>query len=42
MFINAFWLGVLATLAAEFIIVTVHTIICDLRGDDYDEEEENK
>lgn len=31
MYVNAFWFGVLATLAAEFLIAAIHAIAADRR-----------
>lgn len=31
MYVSAFWFGVLATLAAEFLIAAVHAIVVDRR-----------
>ena len=31
MYVSAFWFGVIATLAAEFAIATIHAVIADRR-----------
>lgn len=31
MYVSAFWFGVLATLAAEFLIAAIHAIVADRR-----------
>lgn len=40
MLVSAFWFGVIATLAAEFVIATVHIIITDARDTRKEEEDE--
>ncbi len=31
MLVSAFWFGVIATLAAEFVIATIHVMVTDAR-----------
>ena len=43
MYVSAFWFGVIATLAAEFAIATIHVIVADRReARDADEEEKSE
>lgn len=42
MFVSAFWFGVIATLAAEFIIATVHVLITDAHEQKEKEGENNE
>lgn len=40
MLVSAFWFGVIATLAAEFLIATVHVLITDAREQREEEKDE--
>ena len=40
MFVSAFWFGVIATLAAEFLIVTIHVMVTDAREQREEEKDE--
>ncbi len=40
MFVSAFWFGVIATLAAEFLIATIHVMITDAREQRPEEDED--
>jgi len=40
MFVSAFWFGVIATLAAEFLIATIHVMITDSREQRSEEDED--
>lgn len=31
MYVGAFWFGVIATLAAEFMIAVIHVVVADIR-----------
>lgn len=41
MYVSAFWFGVLATLAAEFLIATIHAMVTDAR-EQREENEDNE
>lgn len=41
MFVSAFWFGVIATLAAEFLIATIHVMVTDAR-EHREENEDNE
>ncbi len=40
MFVSAFWFGVIATLAAEFLIATIHVMVTDAREQRGEEDED--
>ena len=40
MFVSAFWFGVIATLAAEFLIATIHVMVTDAREQSSEEDED--
>lgn len=42
MFVSAFWFGVIATLAAEFLIATAHVLITDSREQREEEDDEDE
>lgn len=41
MFVSAFWFGVIATLAAEFLIATIHVMVTDAK-EQREEKEDNE
>lgn len=42
MFVSAFWFGVIATLAAEFLIAATHVIIADVKKAKKEEETDER
>lgn len=41
MYVSGFWFGVIATLAAEFILMVIHIAVLQLRASDEEEEEDD-
>lgn len=42
MLVSAFWFGVISTLAAEFIIATIHVMVTDAREQKEEEEDDER
>lgn len=42
MYVGAFWFGVIATLAAEFMIAVIHVVVADIREAKADAEKETE
>lgn len=42
MLVSSFWFGVISTLAAEFIIVTIHVMVTDAREQREEEEDDER
>lgn len=42
MYVGAFWFGVIATLAAEFMIAVIHVVVSDIREAKSNADEEEK
>ncbi len=42
MLVSAFWFGVISTLAAEFIIATIHVMVTDAREQREEEEDDER
>jgi hypothetical protein len=40
MLVSAFWFGVIATLAAEFVIATIHVMVTDAKEQKEEEKDE--
>jgi len=40
MLVSAFWFGVIATLAAEFVIATIHVMVTDAKEQREEEKDE--